>query len=344
MRFLNSLLFPFSILYDLGTRARNYLFDIGYKKSFDFDTRVVAVGNLSVGGTGKSPMVEYIIRKLHEKYKITTLSRGYGRKTKGFRIATDTDNAKSIGDEPMQFYRKFGDINVAVGEERAVAIPFILAERPETEVIVLDDAYQHRTVLPDFNILLTDYQKPFFNDYVLPAGRLREARKGAARADAIVVTKCPESMDENQRDMFKNEISKYSTAPVFFSGIRYLDPVHVFGEAPFSGNIFLFSGIANPSKLSSYVKTQFNLLGEKHFTDHHQYKNEDIRELNLKLQAIDAPDKGFLTTEKDMVKFLDGDFENKFSEFPLFYLPIETYFLEDGNKFDEMLLKTLKSV
>ncbi|MEQ8576499.1 MAG: tetraacyldisaccharide 4'-kinase, partial [Fulvivirga sp.] len=164
MGFLGVLLLPFTFIYNSVTRFRNYLFDIGFKRSFEFDANVIGVGNLSVGGTGKSPMVEYLIKLLADNYKISTLSRGYGRKTRGFRIANANDSASSIGDEPYQFYNKFKNVNVTVGEERAVAIPHILAEL-EPDVILMDDAFQHRYVKPGLNIMLTDYSRPFYSDF-----------------------------------------------------------------------------------------------------------------------------------------------------------------------------------
>lgn len=212
------LLFPFSALYDAATRLRNHLYDIGTKPVIHFETITVSVGNLAVGGTGKSPMVEYLVRLLKGQYKVATLSRGYGRKTKGFILASEQSTAASIGDEPMQFYRKFGaEVAVAVGEERAIAIPEILFHHSDTEVIILDDAFQHRKVGRDLNILLTAYHSPFFKDHVLPAGRLREARKGAHRADIVVVTKCPPTLDEKDKTSFSQAIREYAQpdVPIF---------------------------------------------------------------------------------------------------------------------------------
>ena len=192
MILLRILLFPFSWLYYLITQIRNRLYDRGLKPSVKFELPVICVGNLTVGGTGKTPMIEHLIRLLQNRFKVATLSRGYGRATKGIRIAGPSENASTIGDEPFQFYTKFGKrITVAVGEERALAIPTILQECSDTQIILLDDGFQHRKVSPGFSILLTDYHRPFYNDFLLPSGRLRESRWGAERADVIVVTKCP---------------------------------------------------------------------------------------------------------------------------------------------------------
>lgn len=340
MNFLGILLFPFTLLYDLITRLRNYLYDSGYKRSFSFEANVIAVGNLSVGGTGKSPMVEYLIRLLHNK-KVVTLSRGYGRITRGFRLATDEDSPKTIGDEPYQFYKKFKDIYVTVGEQRAVAIPFILAELPETEVILLDDAFQHRPVKPSLNILLTDCKKPFFSDHVLPSGRLRESRKGAHRADVIIVTKCNQNTDYQ---FFENQIRKYNThAHIAFTAIKYMLPERISGSSTFSPNVFLFSGIANPAPLKEHIVSNYNLAGEYYFKDHHRYKNEDIQMLVKQFKAVPGKDNCLLTTEKDMVKLQPFIDDGWFEDVPVFYLPIETVFLKGGKSFDETVLNSLKT-
>lgn len=336
MNFFGILLFPLTVLYDAVTRFRNHLYDSGYKHSFSFDTNVIAVGNLSVGGTGKSPLVEYIIRLL-EKRKLVTLSRGYGRKTKGFRLATKDDSPNTIGDEPYQFFNKFKHISVAVGEERAIAIPFILAELPETEVILLDDAYQHRSVKPDLNILLTDHNKPFFKDYVLPSGRLRESRKGAERADIVVVTKCPAGVDYS---VVEKEIRAYNkSAPIAFTNTKYLEPQMLSGSEQFCDNVFLFSGIANPKPLQEYLSTKYNLVGTRYYKDHHHYTVNDLKALQKEFNTIKLDKKCLLTTEKDMVKLLPLLKKVDFNNIPLFYLPIEMNFIKGGEKFNEMVLQ-----
>lgn len=345
MNFLGLLLFPFAVLYDFATRFRNYLYHVGYKRSFEFETRVVAVGNLTVGGTGKTPMVEYLIRLLKDQYKIATLSRGYGRKTKGFKIASNEDDAKSIGDEPYQFFNKHKDVVVAVGEERAVAIPFILAERPDTDLILLDDAYQHRPVKPNFNILLSSFQRPFYKDYVLPSGRLREARKGASRADVVVLTKCPQGTDLETMAQMKLEVSKYTKAPVFFAGIDYgeLTPVYSKNGVP-TLNVILFSGLATSELFSKYVRSKYNVIEEVVFGDHHAYTPQDISKLISLREQHQDKNMCFVTSEKDMVKLLANDIQLNFSNYPVFYIPIETKFLKDGKEFDELVLENLESI
>lgn len=343
MIILKWLLFPFSLLYGFITSIRNYLFDIGYKKSFEFEANVIGIGNLTVGGTGKSPMVEYLIRLLENKYKIATLSRGYGRKTKGFRIASKDDNANTIGDEPYQFFEKYSGITVTVGEERAVAIPHILAE-VAPDVIVMDDSYQHRYVKPSLNILLCDYTRPFYEDVIMPSGRLRESRNGANRADAIIVTKCPIEISTEKREDVENRIRKYSEAPIFFTTIKYLPPKSIEGEELLvEGDVLLFTGLANPKPFTEYVSSKFNLVDDIYFPDHHPYTMKDINSIEARFNQMSSDVKCIITTEKDMVKLLNDELKGSIKHWPLYYVPIETEFIENGNIFDSMILNSIKT-
>ncbi|MGK7394275.1 MAG: tetraacyldisaccharide 4'-kinase [Candidatus Cyclobacteriaceae bacterium M3_2C_046] len=347
-KLLQLLLSPFSGLYYLITRFRNHLFDIGYSRSFQFETNVISVGNLNVGGTGKSPMVEYLIELLFRQYRVATLSRGYGRKTRGFRIASTLDQAQTLGDEPYQFYLKYKDnLLVTVGEERAWAIPQILLENPETQVILLDDAFQHRPVKPSLSILLTSFQRPFFQDYLLPSGRLREARKGAERADLVVVTKCPPDLTGEDMEHWKTRIAKYSQKPldIYFSGIKYQPPrpVSTSTEIAFHPQVILFAGIAQPDPLIEYVKNEFDLKQLFIFDDHHFYNQADLEKIKAAYDAVNSTEKSLLTTEKDMVKLLNLQADANFKRLPLFYLPIKMYFLKNGKEFDAKILDTIKS-
>jgi tetraacyldisaccharide 4'-kinase len=346
MIFLKILLSPFSFLFYLVTAFRNHLFNIGYTRSFHFDTKVINVGNLSVGGTGKTPCVEYLLKLLTEKYKVATLSRGYGRGSKGFILADEKSDALLIGDEPMQFYTKFHErIAVAVGEERSLAIPKILFERPETQVIILDDAYQHRTVIPDFNILLTAYDHPFYEDMLLPSGRLREGKKGAGRADAIIVTKCPTALKSEEMKGISSNIERYAKngTPVFYSSINYKDPLPVYkGTANrISKNILLFSGIANARGLKEKAQKDYNLVNFIEFPDHYKYFKSDIKKIIDEYHSMAYPDKSILTTEKDMVKLQRKEFRDLLENFPLFYIPIEIELLKDKQKFEEMVFHSV---
>lgn len=348
MQFLKILLLPFSLLYYWVTKFRNHLYNIDYKKSFRFDTMVLSVGNLSVGGTGKSPMVEYLIRLLSEENKITTLSRGYGRKTSGFRLANEDDNAATLGDEPFQFYTKYKEkINVAVGEERALAIPQILFEIPDNQIIILDDAYQHRTVIPNLSILLTDFSSPFFNDNLLPSGRLREGKSGANRADIIIATKCPHDLSEAALQGMSEKIKTYAKngTPIFFSGIKYLQPKNIreSDASVFFKNVLLVSGIANAAPLEEYVKSNFNLCAHLDFADHHNYGVKDLQQIKNKFAAIDFEDKVILTTEKDAMRLSADTFKSELEGLPIFYLPIQTYFLKNGDIFDANVLQVVNN-
>jgi tetraacyldisaccharide 4'-kinase len=341
MPFLKILLWPFTVLYNLVTKVRNYLYDIGHKPSFQFETVVICVGNLNVGGSGKTPMIEYLVRLLGDKYSLAILSRGYGRKTKGIRLASEQDDAFSLGDEPYQYYRKFGKkVTVCVGEERALAIPTILNERPETQVILLDDAFQHRTVVPQFSILLTEFSKPFYKDFLMPFGRLRESRNGAKRADAIIVTKCQPSIPNEE---MVSKVQHYAgDKPVFFSGL-----VHKKAESFVQGNVIgkkviLVSGIANSAKLEEFVSSNYELVQHFKFGDHHPYSQSDIEKIEAAAKAQGA--ESILTTEKDMVKLISEKLRSYLNERIWFYMPVETVFVNRGSEFDEMVLAVVEKV
>lgn len=338
MALLKYLLLPFAWLYDLVTRVRNYLYDIGHKKSFQFDVPVISVGNLNAGGSGKTPMVEYLIRLLADQYKPATLSRGYGRATKGFRVAGEHDDARTIGDEPFQVFRKFNDkIMVTVGEERVLAIPTILNENPEVQVILLDDAFQHRSVVPHFSILVTDFEKPFYNDFLLPYGRLREARKGAKRADAIVVTKCP-SIDAAAKEQIKKEIEHVvEDVPVFFSTLHYELPKGIGHERSISKKVLLVSAIAKPAYFEKEARRLYEVHQHIQFPDHHRYTAADVKKIHELASA--AGIDSILTTEKDMVKLIGPDLHALLESKNWFYLPVKAVFLENGSEFDAMVKK-----
>lgn len=335
------LLFPFAILYNLISGLRNRLYDRGFKPVAEFDIPVINVGNLMVGGTGKSPMIEHMVRLLQQRFGVATLSRGYGRKTKGFRIAGADDTAATIGDEPFQFYKKFKDkITVAVGEDRAFAIPNILQERSETEVILLDDAFQHRRVRPSLNILLSDYHRPFYNDYLLPAGRLRESRNGASRADIVVVTKCPAVVSDDEMMEIEKSIRHYSIKPVFFSKIHYGNPIGFGSRADATlHDVLLITGIANAKPLKDYMMLTFRVFEHIEYNDHHTYSLSDLH--RIKLLVDERQGACIVTTEKDMVKLVDKVFSELLATLPIFYIPIEVEFLKSGEDFDAMVLNSI---
>ncbi|MBX2896182.1 MAG: tetraacyldisaccharide 4'-kinase [Cyclobacteriaceae bacterium] len=336
MSFLRYLWWPFAVLVDTITRLRNYLYNIGHKKSFRFDTVVISVGNLNVGGSGKTPMIEYLIRLLSPHYKIATLSRGYGRSTSGFRLANSNDNARTLGDEPYQLFKKFEpDIYVAVGEQRALAIPTILNECPDVEVILLDDAFQHRAVIPQFSILVTDFQKPFFKDQLLPMGRLRENRSGAARADVVVVTKCTAS--ENKiLDEVRKSILRYTPKPVFFSAIKYAQPIPMSPGKTITPDVVLVTGIGNAKPFVKHIAQQYNVLKHFSFKDHHRYSKQELNKIN-EVAGVNS----IITTEKDMVKLINPELSSVVQNANWFYLPIAMEIIGNGSEFDSTVLSVV---
>lgn len=319
------------------------MYDRGLKPSVRFEIPVISVGNLSVGGTGKTPMIEHLIRLLHDKHKIATLSRGYGRKTTGFRIADANDNAQTLGDEPYQLYKKYGNnITVSVGEERALAIPLILQEDEDIQAILLDDAFQHRQVVPRFSILLTDYRKPFFEDFLLPSGRLRESKWSSKRADVIVVSKCPAEISDDAMMDVEKSIRQYAEKPVFFSSIRYGKPTAFLNpiDVPFE-KVVLVTAIANAAPLEEYVRDNYTLIKHFSYRDHHYYTIQDVKEW----QEFSSRNANvvFLTTEKDKVKLESEEVQDEIRSLSIYYLPIEVDFIKAGQDFDEMVLNTVRS-
>ncbi|HYG01004.1 MAG TPA: tetraacyldisaccharide 4'-kinase [Chryseosolibacter sp.] len=336
MRFL---LYPFALLYDVVTSVRNRLYDLGYKPSATFDIPLISIGNLSVGGTGKTPMVEYMVRTLRNQHNVATLSRGYGRKTKGFRVVSGQDTAETVGDEPLQVYRKFdGKIPVFVGEERALAISLLIHDKPEVEVIILDDAFQHRKVRPSFQVLLTEFDRPFFQDFLLPVGRLRESREGADRADAIIVTKSPDHVSDDELLEFEKAVRQYADKPVFFTTIRYGLPVAIEASQAFHDKVVLVSGVANEKPFDSYARTHFQVVRHIVFNDHHIYSKKEVSEIAAFARKENAV---VLTTEKDAAKLSQPEFIAALQDVPGFYLPIETVFIKGGEEFDEMILNII---
>lgn len=343
MKLFNILLFPLAFLYGVVTSIRNYLYDKGYFKTVTFNIFTLSVGNLSVGGTGKTPHVEYLIRLLQNHYQIATLSRGYGRKTKGFRLATQADTPQTLGDEPMQFYQKFGkSVPVSVGERRVEAIEKLLFQCPDTQVVLLDDAYQHRAIGRHLNILLTDYNMLFYQDFVLPQGRLREPRTGAKRADAIIVSKCPESLTEAEIQKIDKATQRYiqTETPVFFSTIQYGKPIAFGSETLVSEQVVVLTGIANPKPFEDYAHRHFRVLQTIRLADHYDYTIADIEKFRSLIQSFGVANVSILTTEKDYVKLAKlGDK----SALPLFFVPIEIRFLRnEANKFNNWVLERVQ--
>ena len=331
MNLLRKLLFPFAILYGLITSIRNFLFDKGILKSYSFDLPIIAVGNLSVGGTGKTPQIEYLIRLLSDKYKIATLSRGYKRQSKGFILAEASSNAAILGDEPFQFYKKFATIQVAVDADRKNGIEQLLSQQEKPEVILLDDAFQHRKVKAGFYILLTSYGDLYSDDFMLPTGNLRESRSGAKRANVIIVTKCPFNLSLEQRNDIKNRLKVSEDQELYFTFIAYEDFIYAENRKINVNEIqsaakLLVAGIAKPEPFFAYLQDTNDICLS--FPDHHNFTDKDILEIkNLAQNNI------IITTEKDYVR-LKGSLPSE----QLFYLPIQSSFVSGSENFDKTII------
>lgn len=315
MKLLRYLLFPIMPVYFVITWLRNVFYDYGFKKSKSYNFPLICVGNLSAGGTGKTPMVEYLIRLLKDDFKIATLSRGYGRETTGFVLGSPKANATTLGDEPFQFYSKFyKNINVAVDANRQNGIVQLRGLLTKPDVIILDDAFQHRKVKAGLNILLTTYSNLYFKDCVLPTGDLREPKAGAKRADIIVVTKCPNTITDEDKTNIINRMNPKTHQTVFFSTIGYSANVFSNGESRALKQLpkfTLVTGIANASPLVSFLKAEGLDFNHLEFKDHYNFTEADIK----KFGSEDL----LLTTEKDFMRLK----ENALLKYKLFYLPIE---------------------
>lgn len=339
------LLLPFALLYGFVVAIRNWLYDKNLLRSSSFGLPLICVGNLSIGGTGKSPMVELLLRHLQNDFKIATLSRGYKRKTRGYALATAQTTAIDIGDEPMQFHRKFPNVPVAVGEERIVAIPQLLHDRPETEVVILDDAFQHRSINPGLNILLTDYGNLFTRDFYLPTGDLRDARSSYKRSEIIVVTKCPAQLSEQEREAIRQEIDPRPTQKLFFTTIAYGSPYHITTNQESAPDeqteVLLITGIANPTPLKVYLEAHFHTYHLMEYGDHHIFTIDDFRDIKKRFDALQGTKKIILTTEKDAMRLLK--FEAEINGMPFYVLPIAHQFLFNGtNQFIETVVNFIK--
>ena len=299
-------LLPFALIYGGIIWLRNRLYDSGFMSSVSFSIPVISVGNLSVGGTGKTPHVEYLIRLLQYQFKVATLSRGYKRRTQGFILADETANAVKIGDEPMQYHMKFPEVVVSVAEERMTGIPSLLQKRPDVDVVLLDDAYQHRSVKPGLNILITDYAKPFYEDFILPYGGLRENRAAAKRADVIIVSKCPPAMGKEKAAEMRRQINPLPHQQVFFTGIEYDQPYDLFSNAPVNLKdkcVVLVCCIARPEPLVQYLKDMSRDVHVLTYPDHHYFYSKDLEEIRAAYENWNIGNRVIITTEKDATRF-----------------------------------------
>ena len=327
------LLLPFAWLYAGVLGVRNWLYDSRIKSGTTYAVPVIGVGNLRVGGTGKTPHVAWLVAQLRARgQRPAILSRGYGRATRGYRLAAPAATAATLGDEPWQHYQTFGGrVPVAVAEDRRRGLAGLLALLPPPTVVVLDDAYQHRRVRPALNLLLTEQQQPFYADHVLPAGRLREGRRGARRADVVIVTKCEPGLSAERRRAITRRVRRYARpgVPVLFSTYRYGAPVAVgpARPAPASGEIVLLTGIAHPAPLRAYLAgAGYAVVHHAVFADHHAFTIDELRRVAGQLR----PGKSVFTTQKDAARLQDPTLQAVVADWPLFYIPIDVQFLADG--------------
>ena len=340
------LLLPVALLYWLIISIRNWLYTKNISRSTSFGLPIICIGNLSVGGTGKSPMVEYLIRNIKDKFNIATLSRGYKRRTTGYSLANENTTALDIGDEPMQFHIKFPDVPVAVGEERIVAIPLLLHDKPGTQVIILDDAFQHRAIKAGLNILLTDYNNLFTRDFYLPTGDLRDLKSSYKRADIIVVTKCKPELTRREANDIQEEIQPLRQQHLFFTSIVYGQPYHIATHASFALNkdteVLLIAGIANPAPLKKMLEENSKTYYLNSFPDHHIFTIDDLKEIKKRFERMDAVSKIILTTEKDATRLIK--FREDVNNLPLYVIPIQHRFLfHSSEAFNSIVIKFIEN-
>lgn len=340
---LKILLAPFSLLYGLGVSGRDFFYRTGMLKSVKFNLPIISVGNLSVGGAGKTPHIEYLIRLLQDFVNIATLSRGYGRKTQGYLVVESNSTAEQVGDEPLQFKRKFPDLTVTVAESRAFAIPRLLSEMPDTQVILLDDAFQHRSVTPGLNILLTEYYHPFTEDWLLPSGRLREWRSSYKRADLIVVTKCPNELSESEKQRVTQQIKPFPHQQLFFSYYDYGHPFFIFNkklvaQLDADWQVVVICAIARTDYLVNYLKEKVDQLTLLEFEDHHYFTKDDLLELKRTFEQLQGQKKIIITTEKDAMRLESHYNFLKEHQLPVFALPVQVQFhFQEGVVFDQIV-------
>ncbi|MDA3907283.1 MAG: tetraacyldisaccharide 4'-kinase [Bacteroidales bacterium] len=345
MSFYGLLLLPLAVLYGLVTWFRNKLFDWGWLSEISHQIPIISIGNLSMGGTGKTPLTEYLIRLLQNDYKTAILSRGYGRKTKGFILADENSRAQSVGDEPMQYALKFPNTMVAVSENRNLGVESLLKTAPDLDLIILDDAFQHRFIKAGLNILLTNFYPLYSDDYVFPSGSLREYRSGAKRADIVIVTKTPVVLSPISRRRIIRELKLMKHQILLFSKIEYdkLTPYFSTNNKRIKkhySNIILFTGIANNYPLQDHLHQFCSELTVISFPDHHIYKQKDIFRILKTYDDIFGKNKILVTSEKDIMRLRDCSKFFLFEELSFYYVPIRTVL---QNSDGELLSKSVEN-
>jgi tetraacyldisaccharide 4'-kinase len=342
MHALRKLLWPFSLVYGFITLMRNKCYDWGIFKSYVIPEKSICIGNLSVGGTGKTPHVAYLAEFLKDKFETSILSRGYGRKTKGFLLVNPNNSAEQVGDEPLFYASIFNkNVHVAVCEKRAEGVQELQQLFPSNQLIILDDAYQHRAVKAGLNILLTEFNVPFSSDLVLPAGNLREFRSGKKRAQIVIVTKCPKEIGDADKMRLANSL-KVKTETLFFSETVYA-PIKAFGQERSSiKKVLLVTGIANPSPLFAEIAQKYDVEHVK-FGDHHAFTKQDIEEIHQKFDTFACKETIILTTEKDFMRLKAVSASWKLDDYPWYCQPI-TVKIDNENTFKALINQYVNTI
>ena len=347
---INDWLLPLSWIYGSIVRFRNWLFDIGLKKSKAFSIPIISVGNITVGGSGKTPHVEYLVRLLHDKVKIAVLSRGYKRKSHGYVLADESTTMSEIGDEPFQMHKKFKDIYVAVDAKRTRGIENLQSEEEtkDVEVVLLDDAFQHRYVKPGINILLVDYHRLIIYDKMLPAGRLREPLSGKNRADIVIITKCPKDLKPMEFRVLTKAMDLYPFQNLYFTCINYDKPRGVFEDKQIAlkdlkdYHVLLLTGIASPKQMEHDLKPMAKEIHSLSFGDHHRFKGKDVDRINETFEAMSEP-RIIITTEKDAVRLRETEGLYEKIKESMYELPIKVNFmLEQEDNFNEKIISYVR--
>ena len=340
------LLLPISFLYHIVLSIRHKFYDWHILKSFRFDYPIIGVGNLNLGGTGKTPTVEYLIHLLHKDYRVATLSRGYGRKTKGFQYAGSQSTYETVGDEPLQYFHKFPDIQIAVDEDRVEGVDRLIIGKNTPNVILLDDAFQHRRINAGLNILLTEYQHLYCDDFLFPAGSLRDVRSAAKRANIIVVSKSPKTLDEAEKQQIINKLKPTEKQKVFFSTLEYdtLQPLNEAAKqfsAETAESVMAFCGIANPKPFVEELKKNYKTVDFLQFADHYAYTENDVKTILKRFETLDDDKKIIVTTEKDAARLANSSYLCQFETAPLYDSPVGVRFHEE-KKFNEEILNYVR--
>ncbi len=339
LKSLRLFLFPFAILYGLIVIIRNFLFDHGILQVKEYDIPVIMIGNITVGGTGKTPLTEWIIKLFKNEFHVALLSRGYKRKTKGALLADEYSTTDDIGDEPKQIKDKFNKVTIAVAEKRVEGFEKLLTLENVPDIVVMDDAYQHRYVKAGLSILVMDYNRPLWKDFMLPAGDLREPAFGKKRADIILVSKCPLTLNNIEQSNIIKKLKIKTDQSVYFSSIGYQQPISLFCKDVFisteeliSYKILLVTGIANPAPLQEYLNTKVKGMDFIQYPDHYNFVAEDIMNINRRFNSLGDGKKIILTTEKDAVRLVDLLNKDETIASSIFYLPIEIKILNGEQK------------